>query len=195
MTVANPGAFFVALIDLKKAFPSVSRSRLLNDLTDAGVSGQMVSVLRRLYISDTFQLLLDGVPGTAVFVVVLGVHEGSCLSPLLNIFFIQEPPSEVNTQIGIDAPTASGIVRSTLVYADDVVEMSLSANGLQIEIKTCYRFFERKLLAVNPDKSEVIKFVRSRTTDVSCHFDFRGTRRDGVEVARYLGVFFDNRGN
>ncbi len=193
--VARKGAFFVALIDLRKAFPSVNRGSLLNDLTDTGVSGRTVSVLRRLYVSDTFQLLLDGVPGTMVFTVVSGVHEGSCLSPLLFIFFIRDLPSTVNRQPGIDAPSISNTVRSTLVYADDVAEMSLSAGGLQVEINTCYQFFEEKLLAVNPDKSEVIKFVRSRGIDVSCHFDFRGTRRDGVEVARYLGVFFDNRGN
>jgi hypothetical protein len=195
VAVAAKGAFYVALIDLRKAFPSVNRSSLLNDLTDAGVSGKMVSMLRRLYVSDTFQLLLDGTPGTAVFVVVSGVHEGSCLSPLLFIFFIRDLPRQVNSTVGIEAPQISGKARSSLVYADDVAEMSYTINGLQIEIEACYCFFEGKLLAVNPDKSDVIKFVRCRSTDTACSVDFRGTRKEGVEVARYLGVFFDNKGS
>jgi hypothetical protein len=79
--IAKKKKLFVAFIDLRKAFPSVNRVRLLQDLANAGASDMTVSILRRLYVSDTFQLLLDGVPGSMVFVVVSGVHEGSCLSP------------------------------------------------------------------------------------------------------------------
>jgi hypothetical protein len=182
-------------IDLKKAFPSVDRSALLEDLGTAHVSNKMVSMLRRLYVSDCFQLLLDGIPGTAIFVVVSGVHEGSCLSPLLFIFFIRDLPKFVDETDGIMAPSIKGNIRSTLVYADDVAEMSLSNAGLQVEIDACYSFFDGKLLRVNPDKSEVICFVRARAADHGFSCNFRGVQRKGVKAARYLGVFFDTHGN
>jgi hypothetical protein len=173
--VAKQGSFFVALIDLRKAFPSVNRVRLLNALSDAGVSDLTVAILRRLYVSDSFQLLLDGVPGTAVFVVVSGVHEGSCLSPLLFIFFIRDLPAVLNNAPHTAAVTINGKVRSTLVYADDVAEMSLTHAGLQVKINACYNFFEQKLLSVSPDKSEVVQFIRSRGSEAQCQLDFRET--------------------
>jgi hypothetical protein len=43
--VAKKGLFFVALIDLHKAFPSVDRVRLLNALSDAGASDLTVAIL------------------------------------------------------------------------------------------------------------------------------------------------------
>jgi hypothetical protein len=192
--VAKKGKFFVALIDLKKAFPSIDRVSLLKDLVSAGVSDKMVAMLRRLYISDCFQLLLDGVPGTAVFVVVAGVHEGSCLSPLLFIFYIRDLPRAIDITVGDLAPRIQNRPRSTLVYADDVAEMALSHVGLQVEINACYDFFEGKLLRVNPDKSEVICFVKTRAVDFDFSCDFRGTQRPGVRSARYLGVVFDTHG-
>jgi hypothetical protein len=100
----------------------------------------------------------------------------------------------VNNTPGTAAPSINGKTRSTLVYADDVAEMSLSLLGLQVEINACYGFFEQQLLNVNPEKSEVICFIRCRGVEVSCHLDFRGTPRENVQVARYLGVFFDSRG-
>ncbi len=87
--LAKQKRLLVSFIDLKKAFPSMNCVRLLQDLADAGVSDKTVAILRRLYVTDTFQLLLDGVPGSMVFVVVSGVHEGSCLSPLLFIFLFE----------------------------------------------------------------------------------------------------------
>jgi hypothetical protein len=154
----------------------------------------MVAMLRRLYTSDCFQLLLDGVPGTAVFVVVAGVHEGSCLSPLLFIFFIRDLPCTIDRAVGNLAPRIKNCVRSTLVYADDVAEMALSHGGLQVEINACYDFFEGKLLRVNPDKSEVICFVKTRAADLDFSCDFQGNQRPCVRSARYLGIIFDTHG-
>jgi hypothetical protein len=90
--MARGKTLYVALVDLRKAFPSVDRGKLLKDLVEAGVSSRTVSLIRRLYSFDTFQVLLDGVPGTVVFSVVVGVHEGSCLSPMLFVFFIRDLP-------------------------------------------------------------------------------------------------------
>jgi hypothetical protein len=179
---------------LKKAFPSVNRVRLLQDLADAGVSDRAVAMLRRLYVSDTFQLLLDGIPGSMVFVVVSGVHEGSCLSPLLFIFFIRDLARSVNATPNIDAPLICGLIRSTLIYADDVTEMSMTHAGLQTEIDACYDFFETRELAVNPGKSEVMCFVSPRSADFNFTCNFRGAARDSVTSARYLGIVFDNHG-
>ncbi len=167
---------------------------MLQDLADAGVSDKTVAILRRLYVTDTFQLLLDGVPGSMVFVVVSGVHEGSCLSPLLFIFFIRNLAQTVNGTPDVCAPTISGVVRTSLIYADDVTEMSLSQAGLQTKIDVCYDFFDGKELEVNPGKSDVRCFVSPRSADFHFTCNLHGLVRDSVTSARYLGIVFDNHG-
>ncbi len=79
--VARNGVCYAGFIDLRKAFPSVNRRKLLESLVNAGASDKTVSILRKLYAVDSFQLLLDGVPGTVIFTVVVGVHEGSSHAP------------------------------------------------------------------------------------------------------------------
>jgi hypothetical protein len=129
-----------------------------------------------------------------VFVVVSGVHEGSCLSPLLFIFFICGLTQHVSRTPGTDAPIIKGVARSTLIYADDVTEMSLSSSGLQVEVDACYAFFDSKELDINPNKSDVMCFISPRSVEVDFSCNFRGVPRNSVQSARYLGVVFDNRG-
>jgi hypothetical protein len=129
-----------------------------------------------------------------VSVVVSGVHEGSCLSPLLFIFFIHGLTDRVNATPGINAPTIMGVIRSSLVYADDVTEISLSQTGLQIKVDACYDIFDSKELIVNPGKSEVMCFVSPRAPDFNFSCNFRGTAPDSVLSARYVGIVFDNHG-
>jgi hypothetical protein len=105
----------VGFIDLQKDFPSVNRGKLIEDLVRAGVSSQAVRLFKRLYVGDTFRLLLDGVPGHVVFCVVGGVHEGSCLSPTLFIFFIRELPACLN-QLTINSPVVGGSRISWLFF-------------------------------------------------------------------------------
>ncbi len=192
--VARTGKLFVSLLDLKKAFPSVSRRLLISELVKAGVSDGMVSILRRLYIGDRFQLLLDGQIGTLVFMVVSGVHEGSCLSPLLFIFFIRDLTVVVARTEGINAPVVRGISISTLVYAHDVAEMSRSLGGLQKEIDLSVEFFGQREQEVNPAKSELICFTRARSSEVKFACQFTGVQRESTDVVRYLEVLFDSRG-
>ncbi len=193
--VSRTGKLYVALIDLRKAFPSVSRRKLVTELVNAGVSDRMVGILRKLYVGDTFQLLLDGHVGSLVFVVVTGVHEGSCLSPLLFIFFIRDLTRSVSEAGGMDAPAVGTVTISTLVYADDVAEMARTTQGLQREIDATVDFFSSKELDVNPDKSDLICFTRARAEQIIFSCNFRGVTRQSTNTVRYLGIFFDSRGS
>jgi hypothetical protein len=113
---------------------------------------------------------------------------------LLFIFFIRDLPRVVNATSNIHAPTICGMARSTLVYADDVTEMSFTQAGLQTEVDVCYNFFANKDLAVNPGKSDVMCFVSPRSQDLNFSINFQGTSRDSVTSARYLGIVFDSHG-
>ncbi len=87
---ANGHRLHAAFIDLRKAFPSINRQRLLDKLASLGVSDSFLRMLTCLYTGDSFSILLDGVSSAQTFQVNAGVHEGSPLSPLLFILFIAQ---------------------------------------------------------------------------------------------------------
>jgi exonuclease III len=183
---------FTGFLDLKKAFPSVDRSELLKDLVSVGVSSQTVSLIRRLYSFDTFRLLLDGVPGSVVFCVVSGVHEGSCLSPILFIFFIRDLPQELANSTS-SCPTVGGGKLCSLVYADDVSVFCFLANETQVLVCTSVTYFARKKLSPNPQKCEFVVFTGKRA-QVRDRWIVAGVTREAQFSARYLGVQFQQDG-
>ena len=194
--LAGNESLYAGFLDLTKAFPSVNRQMLIKDLVVAGVSSKIISAIRCLYVSDTFQLLLDGVPGSVVFVVIVGVHEGSSLSPVLFIFFIRDLPLELLANSEIDFPRVQGQPLAALIYADDVTNLALSSEGLQASFDTSTSFFERRKLKVNPSKTVCVRFIKARCNHVlSGVWSLDGAVCHEVSEVRYLGVIFDNRGS
>ncbi len=181
----------VGLIDLQKAFPSVNRKKLIEDLLGAGVSSQAVGLIRRLYLRDTFRLFLDGEPGHLVFCVVSGVHEGSCLSPTLFIFFIRDLPRRLNL-LTLDCPVIGGMKLSCMFFADDLTVLAYALPDAQALVDESVAFFVEKGLKPNPDKCEFVMFGPARRT--GARWNVCGVPRQQQDTARYLGLHFQADG-
>jgi hypothetical protein len=184
-----------AFIDLKKAFPSVNRQRLMNDLSDMGVSDRFLRILTRLYSGDTFSVLLDGKPGSRKFNVNAGVHEGSPLSPLLFIIFIAGLIDKLKST-GADrygVRLADGSWLFCMLYADDVLLLSTSRDGLQHLINVTCSHFASLGLTVNPGKSDIVIFDGGRRANPR-QFDIASMSKLATEEAKYLGVIFHRGG-
>jgi hypothetical protein len=184
-------------IDLRKAFPSVNRQRLLDKLCHLGVSDAFLEVLTRLYSGDSFSILLDGQPSSRIFEVFNGVHEGSPLSPLLFIIFIAGLTKHLQ-----DCHDGEGVIRLAdgtrlfcLLYADDVLLVSLTRGGLQKSVQETCRFFHELGLTVNPNKSDIVIFLRGRTQMPEPGFDIAGLQKEAIAEAKYLGVIFQQNGS
>jgi hypothetical protein len=184
-------------IDLRKAFPSVNRQRLLNKLCQLGVSDAFLEVLTRLYSSDSFSILLDGQPSNRSFRVSNGVHEGSPLSPLLFIIFIAGLTKHLQARLDGDGAIllADGTRLYCLLYADDVLLVSLTNTGLQKLVEETCRFFHDLGLTVNPNKSDIIIFLRGRTHAPVTSYDIAGLQKEAISEAKYLGVIFQQNGS
>jgi hypothetical protein len=182
----------VGYIDLQKAFPSVNRKTLIEDLVRAGVTSRTVGLLRRLYTGDTFRLLLDGIPGHLVICVVKGVHEGSCLSPTLFIFFIRDLPARLN-QLTLNCPVIGGFTLSCMFFADDLTLLAYTVTDAQVLVDEATAFFLEKGLKPNPDKCEFMVFGRQQDGS-KASWNVVGTRREQQDTARYLGLHYQANG-
>ncbi len=193
--VARGETLFVGLLDLRKAFPSVDRAELIEDLVQAGVSAKFARVMKRLYLKDTFQLLLDGVPGAAIFVVVIGVHEGSCLSPSLFIFFIRGLTGVLALAAGgFRAPEVGGRKINSMVFADDVNVFAYEIDGTQALVDNAVDFFVQRRLLPNPDKCEFVAVTGRRGHQPTQNCSVQGVARPWLQHARYLGLIIEETG-
>ncbi len=185
---------FAGFVDLRKAFPSVDRQRLLNKLSEMGVSDYFLRMLTRLYSGDSFSILLDGICCSRVFNVHAGVHEGSPLSPLLFIMFIAELTTFLRTRAALDGFRLDcGTIVVCLLYADDVSLLSPTHEGLQRLIQLTCHFFTEHGLTVNPDKSDIVVFTLGRQPGPENFLVDSRTKQD-ISEAKYLGLIFSSRG-
>jgi hypothetical protein len=189
-------SLFAGFIDLRKAFPSVNRQRLLNHLSSLGVSDYFLRILTRLYTGDSFQILLDGQPGRRSFQVNSGVHEGSPLSPLLFILFVAGLIRHLRENGGnsFGFRLSGGLKLCCLLYADDVLLLATTRLGLQRLIDLTCQFFASLGLEINPQKSDVVIFAPLRAPNPTS-FAIAGLTKDVVNESKYLGVIFHKGGN
>lgn len=115
-------------VDLKKAFPSLSRSMLLSRLALLGLPPKILNAIASLFVSTSSRLRVDNFL-SEVFSVTEGVLEGGILSPIL---FILAFASVWDIDSLADFPSAgrhfyfSRLNLWILVYADDLVVVSPS---------------------------------------------------------------------
>jgi hypothetical protein len=124
-----------------------------------------------------------------VFTVVIGVHEGSCLSPTLFIFFVRDLPTAVRQSAGTDGPVVRGVQRAIIFYADDVTELARGLAGLQVSTDVKVTFFRERELRINPEKSDLVIFVRPLAVVQPFSVSIDGVQQESVEVVRYLGNY------
>ncbi|MCO5558477.1 hypothetical protein L7F22_012061 [Adiantum nelumboides] len=119
---------YCCFVDFRKAFDSVPRFRLMQRLQDIGVPEAIRWGIYALYESVTGRVrapggLLDAIEST------IGVKQGCPMSPTLFGIYIDELSEYVDTY-GDARSSLAGVTIPLLLYADDVVLISDSPEGL-----------------------------------------------------------------
>jgi len=76
-----------------------------------------------------------------------------------------------------------------VVYADDIVLLSVSCFGLQRLVDTCGSYGTQWDIKFNSTKSKVIYF--GSATKVLCGISLNGSIIESVDKVKYLGVYFE----
>ena len=146
----DSGRFVGALlIDLSKAFDSVSHQLLINDLADIGCTPPTVNWFLN-YLSNRVQKVVDPRNNTSWSLVTKGVPQGSCLSPLLFNIFLRNLP----------VATQSNVIQ----YADDITDYLsdsnpiLVAKGLEASFNRIKEYCITRELNINATKTQCILF-------------------------------------
>ena len=120
---------------------------------------------------------------------LVGLKQGCNLSPLLFNLYINDIVSKINTS-NRDAPFLENLQVSCLLYADDIVLISETKEGLQESLNYLDHFTKQWFLEVNPTKTKCLTFTRGRYSKNPVIFKLGDTNLENCDSYCYLGVTF-----
>ncbi|KAL1116359.1 hypothetical protein AAG570_004834 [Ranatra chinensis] len=184
----------MAIVDVRKAFDSVSHDALIRVMAERHLDEGFQQYLRSLYsVMET--RISRGAERSRVISCRRGVRQGDPLSPLLFNCVMDHALGKLNSDVGY---SYEGAVIKALAYADDVILIASSREGLQDNLERLSGGLGECGLQVNPAKCltlSVISAGKAKTSKV-VRGDFRVGNETlpslGVDGAwRYLGVRFN----
>jgi hypothetical protein len=137
---------FGCFIDFKTAFDTISRRALIYKLLKAGVGGNFLNFIQDMYSNVSYSIKLNGVYSPS-FNSNVGVKQGCVLSPLLFNLYIRDLPNIFDASC--DPVNLLHSDLSCLMFADDLVILSKSYEGLQNSLKKLETYCDKWGLTVN----------------------------------------------
>ena len=128
-TIEKDKKTYMAFVDLEKAYDSVSREKLWKVLDEYGVKGKLLRAVQALYVDGRSRVKV-GRMESELFGVCRGVRQGCTPCPWLFNVFMNRVTREAKRQFQSEVRLSTGNV-GVLLFADDMVVMSESVEGLQ----------------------------------------------------------------
>ena len=148
---AKKKPLYACFVDFKKAYDSVWREGLFLKLLEAGFSFKFVKTIQGMYAGlQSCVQLPNGI--SIPFTSVLGLKQGCNLSPTLFNIFINKLIDVLDNTDG-DAPKLGHLLVGCLFYADDLVLLSETKEGLQKQLDTLNRYISEWFLEANISKT------------------------------------------
>lgn len=180
---------YACFIDFRKAFDTVWHEGLFLKLQRAGINGKIYDLIRSMYQNSISRVKCKNTLTDSIDI-KQGVHQGSVLSPLLFNIFINDIG---NTLLTDAAPILYDSKVNHLLYADDLVLLSTTEEGLQRNIDRVHEYCTNWGLTINTDKSKVMTFSKTgRIFKDRFRFVVGKYDLEYVNQYKYLGVIFTN---
>ena len=180
---------YCCFIDIKKAFDFTNRNHVFYKLLyDYKIGGKFLKTLMALYSDhEVFVRLSDGL--LQPISTKIGLKQGCCLSSLLFNLFVNKLPSIFDESC--DPVSILNEKFNCLLWADDLIILSKSAQGLQNAMDKTKIFYDSLGLEVNQKKTKVMVFNGRglKLANLRQHIFFIGNRTvEVVDNYQYLGI-------
>ena len=180
---------FLCFVDFKQAFDTVWHIGLLYKMAESGISSGMFRIIKDMY-SKINICIQSGHSVSPFFSSIIGVRQGDNLSPTLFNLFLRDLPGELGTNC---LPVIYGDMKlACLLYADDLVLLSESAQGLQQLLDRLESYSNLWALEVNTSKTKTLYIGPKRPSASSIECTYNAMRIEEVESFRYLGILISN---
>ena len=188
---------FCAFIDFSQAFDKVWRVGLWQKLLFNSIKGKFFRVIYNMYDNIKSCVSHQG-SVTNLFACENGVRQGENLSPVLFSLFLNDLQATLESD-GINGVALMNAENNTwrklliLLYADDTIILSNSADDLQNALNSFNNYCTDWHLTVNLQKSKIVIFG-ARNTNIYA-FNLNDQQIEIVDSYQYLGVVFSSNGS
>lgn len=180
---------YLGFIDFQKAFDNVWHPGLLYKLQLNGIVGNIYNIIKNLYAGVTLQVKHDN-QLSSTFTSNNGVRQGDNLSPTLFNIFVNDLQFDPTTSAPVTLHTK---LLTHLLYADDLLIISESPEGLQSSFNQLDSYCNKWHLHINPAKSQVM-VIRNCPRPISYNFTIGPTDIAQCTKYRYLGLLISEDG-
>jgi hypothetical protein len=198
---ASGQQLWACFVDFRKAYDCVPRQQLWAKLAARGLSGSWLRAVQALYADVPMSVRTAG-GLSPCFQARLGLKQGCPASPTLFGLYIDDFEAAVlaaaqrGQQLDLPAMLGSSGLLPPLLYADDMVLLATSAEGLQAQLDLLQQYCQQWGLTVNTVKTKLMllsgchKEQAALQTAQQAGISFGGQRLEAVSSFKYLGITF-----
>ena len=181
-----------AMIDLSKAFDKINHDIMLKRLNESSLPKQLVLIidfmLRNTYVKIKFNDCLSD-----SWRMANGTRQGGILSPYLFNLYIDYAIRNIHS---LTTGCKLGLIPVNIIcYADDILLMAPSANGLQFLIDKLVEVISGIRLQINPNKSQYMVFKHKPRKLIESTVRIGDCDLERKSSCKYLGVILMDTGH
>ena len=181
----NNKHIYSCFVDFSKAFDCIPRDVLFQRLIEKGITGKVFNLIKNIYMHEKCQIKIGGMLSDP-FDANQGVRQGCILSPILFNIFISDLPNILNG--AENDPVKIGILKtlSCILWADDLVMLSETKEGLTKMINKLSAFASENGLKINADKTKCMVFNKTGR-HIRCTIPCGDMMINSTREYKYLG--------
>lgn len=190
----NKSKLYSCFVDFQKAFDSIWHEGLLYKLLESGIGGKTYDIIKSMYTNNKCAVKI-GEKHTDFFPQRRGVRQGCSLSPTLFNIYINELAKTLEQSTAPGIPLVDTEVKC-LLFADDLVLLSPTKEGLQQHLDLLHKFSQTWALTVNRTKTKIMIFQKRPSLQHHKHkFLLDTSAIDHTKNYTYLGLNISATGN
>ena len=183
---------FACFVDFRSAFDTVWRQALLFKLIKMDIGGNFLNIIDSMYQNVYYCVKKEGgISGNISS--NIGVKQGCVLSPLLFNLYLSDLPKIFTNDCHPVELSESKI--SCLMFADDLILLSETAEGLKKCMLNLENYCIKWGLDINIDKTKVVIFNKGGLRYSKFKFQIMGKEVEIVKQYCYLGILFTSCGS
>uniref|UniRef100_A0A670JBD8 ribonuclease H n=1 Tax=Podarcis muralis TaxID=64176 RepID=A0A670JBD8_PODMU len=178
-----------AFVDLTSAFDSIPRDRLWQKLSYTNIDKRLLLLLMEIH-NDISARVKFGPLGALSdsFPLNKGVKQGCLLAPFLFNFYINDIVTTMKA-LNQSAPSLQQLKIPILLYADDMVILSLTKLGLNNTLRGLMTYCDTNSLKINFAKTKILTFGTKTRKSL---WNFEGHSIEYCSAFKYLGIIFQH---
>ncbi len=183
---------YTCFIDFAQCFDTVWRDGLFYKLLKYNIGGSFYGILRSMYQNNVCSVKVSG-GRTEPFYCNNGVKQGCTLSPSLFNLYVNDLPEIFDTQC--DPVTLNTTSLNCLMYADDLILLSGTENGLQKCLDRLELYCSQWHLSLNLSKTKTVIFRRNGHKLKAPCFRYGNQNVESADSYCYLGLTLKSNGD